>query len=101
MQLPRRYRLATEMNLLYSLDQHGISLSTLYRLVKNVKGPIVLVVKDADDNVSVCRLKRKEIYLFFSKGVWGISKRNIKIGPSLLRYRRMVRKKREKVEKKN
>lgn len=40
------------MNLLYSLDQHGISLSTLYRLVKNTKGPIVLVVQDADDNVS-------------------------------------------------
>lgn len=39
------------MNLLYSLDQHGISLSTLYRLVKNTKGPIVLVIKDADDNV--------------------------------------------------
>ncbi|KAG2231083.1 hypothetical protein INT48_001744 [Thamnidium elegans] len=50
--LPRRYKLATEMNLLYSLDQHGISLSTLYRQAKNTKGPIVLVVKDADDNVS-------------------------------------------------
>jgi hypothetical protein len=40
------------MNLIYSLDQHGISLSTLYRLVKPNKGPCVLVVKDADDNVS-------------------------------------------------
>jgi hypothetical protein len=52
MELPRRYRLAPEMNLLYSLDQHGISLSTLYRLVKMNKGPCVLVVKDADDNAS-------------------------------------------------
>ncbi|CAO3610544.1 unnamed protein product [Mucor hiemalis] len=50
-QLPRRYRLAPEMNLLYSLDQHGISLSSLYRLVKNTKGPIVLVIKDGDDNI--------------------------------------------------
>ncbi|CEI93600.1 hypothetical protein RMCBS344292_07831 [Rhizopus microsporus] len=49
--LPRRYRLAPEMALLYSLDQHGISLSTLYRLVKNNKGPCVLVIKDADNNV--------------------------------------------------
>lgn len=52
MELPRRYRLAPEMTLLYSLDQHGISLSTLYRLVKVNKGPCVLAVKDIDDNVS-------------------------------------------------
>ncbi|CAO3612345.1 unnamed protein product [Mucor fragilis] len=50
-ELPRRYRLAPEMTLLYSLDQHGISLSSLYRLVKANKGPCVLVIKDADDNV--------------------------------------------------
>ncbi|ORE04005.1 TLD-domain-containing protein [Rhizopus microsporus var. microsporus] len=49
--LPRRYRLAPEMALLYSLDQHGISLSTLYHLVKNNKGPCVLVIKDADNNI--------------------------------------------------
>ncbi|KAI8641285.1 TLDc domain-containing protein [Parasitella parasitica] len=39
------------MTLLYSIDQHGISLHTLYRLVKENKGPCVLVVKDEDDNV--------------------------------------------------
>ncbi|KAI8382372.1 TLDc domain-containing protein [Blakeslea trispora] len=39
------------MSLLYSLDQHGISLSSLYRLVKSNKGPCVFAIKDADDNV--------------------------------------------------
>ncbi|KAI8886012.1 TLD-domain-containing protein [Backusella circina FSU 941] len=51
LQLPSRYRLSSEWTLLYSLDQHGISMSTLYRLVKGNKGPIVLAVKDADDNI--------------------------------------------------
>ncbi|SAM09582.1 hypothetical protein [Absidia glauca] len=49
--LPQRYRLATRWSLLYSLDQHGISLTTLYRLVKNNKGPCLLAIKDADDQV--------------------------------------------------
>ncbi|CAO3590597.1 unnamed protein product [Absidia cylindrospora] len=49
--LPQRYRLATRWSLLYSLDQHGISLTTLYRLVKNNKGPCILAIKDAEDQV--------------------------------------------------
>ncbi|KAI8987751.1 TLD-domain-containing protein [Mycotypha africana] len=50
-ELPRRYRLAPEMTLLYSIDQHGISLHSLYRLAKNNKGPCVLSIKDANNNI--------------------------------------------------
>ncbi|KAI9015818.1 TLD-domain-containing protein [Phycomyces nitens] len=49
--LPRRYRLAPQWSLLYSLDQHGISLTTLYRLVKSNKGPCIITIKDADDQI--------------------------------------------------
>ncbi|KAI8990198.1 TLD-domain-containing protein [Pilobolus umbonatus] len=49
--LPRRYRLAAELKLLYSLDQHGISISTLYRLVKSTKGPVILAIKDSNNNL--------------------------------------------------
>ncbi|KAL1929418.1 hypothetical protein VTP01DRAFT_1556 [Rhizomucor pusillus] len=49
--LPRRYRLASQWSLLYSLDQHGTSLATLYRLVKANKGPCILAIKDAEDHV--------------------------------------------------
>ncbi|ORX63078.1 TLD-domain-containing protein [Hesseltinella vesiculosa] len=49
--LPQRYRLAKKWTLLYSIDQHGISLTTLYRLVKNNKGPCVFAIKDANDQV--------------------------------------------------
>lgn len=91
--LPRRYRLATEMNLLYSLDQHGISLSTLYRQSKNTKGPVVLVVKDADDNVSFFFLKKMIFFKRYEKpGIWGVFKRDFKSWNTLLWYRRMVKK---------
>ncbi|KAG0173419.1 oxidation resistance protein 1 [Apophysomyces sp. BC1015] len=49
--LPRRYRLAPQWQLLYSLDQHGISLSTLYNLVQSNIGPCMLAIRDADDQV--------------------------------------------------
>ncbi|KAI9243868.1 TLDc domain-containing protein [Sporodiniella umbellata] len=39
------------MTLLYSLDQHGISLMSLYRLVKSHKGPCVLTVKDGEGQI--------------------------------------------------
>ncbi|RUO96843.1 TLD-domain-containing protein [Jimgerdemannia flammicorona] len=48
--LPRRYRLAQNWNLLYSLDQHGSSISTLYHRIKG-KGPLVLAIKDDDDGI--------------------------------------------------
>ncbi|KAI9495775.1 TLDc domain-containing protein [Zychaea mexicana] len=42
---------APQWTLLYSLDQHGVSLSTLYRRVRSNKGPCLLTIKDADDQV--------------------------------------------------
>ncbi|CAO3638664.1 unnamed protein product [Cunninghamella blakesleeana] len=48
--LPRRYRLAGEWNLLYSLDQHGASLSTLYNHVDE-SGPCILILKDDEHQV--------------------------------------------------
>ncbi|KAI9318404.1 TLD-domain-containing protein [Dichotomocladium elegans] len=49
--LPRRYRVAPQWTLLYSLDQHGTSLATLYRRVGTNKGPCLLAIKDANDQV--------------------------------------------------
>jgi hypothetical protein len=49
--IPRRYRIAQKWNLLYSLDQHGISLATLYSLTKDYDGPCILVIKDANHQV--------------------------------------------------
>ncbi|CAG8446929.1 16821_t:CDS:2 [Acaulospora morrowiae] len=48
--LSRRLRYAPRWNLLYSLDQDGTSMSTLYYKVKD-KSPLVLAIKDMDDQV--------------------------------------------------
>ncbi|ORZ14164.1 TLD-domain-containing protein [Absidia repens] len=48
--LPRRYRLASEWNLLYSLDQHGASLSTLYHRAMD-SGPCIMVLRDDENQV--------------------------------------------------
>ncbi|CAG8572486.1 9306_t:CDS:2 [Rhizophagus irregularis] len=48
--LPRRVRLAPSWNLLYSLDQDGTSMTTMYHKVKD-KGPLILVIKDMDEQV--------------------------------------------------
>ncbi|CAG8486201.1 8124_t:CDS:2 [Diversispora eburnea] len=48
--LPRRIRLSTKWNLLYSLDQDGTSMNTMYYKVKD-KGPLILTIKDMDDQV--------------------------------------------------
>jgi hypothetical protein len=49
--LPRRYRISQRWNMLYSLDQHGISLATLYSLMKEYDGPCIMIIKDADEQV--------------------------------------------------
>ncbi|KAI8085119.1 TLD-domain-containing protein [Halteromyces radiatus] len=48
--LPRRYRLASEWKLLYSMNHHGTSLSTLYRSTMD-SGPCIMVLKDDDHQV--------------------------------------------------
>ncbi|GAA97134.1 uncharacterized protein L969DRAFT_94122 [Mixia osmundae IAM 14324] len=53
--LPPRLKLATEWSLLYSLDQHGVSLTTLYeRTQRGLRGSesgCVLVVRDSEGSV--------------------------------------------------
>ncbi|KAK4511811.1 uncharacterized protein ATC70_003810 [Mucor velutinosus] len=49
--IPRRYRIAQKWNLLYSLDQHGVSLATLYSCMKSFEGPCIMVIKDAQNQI--------------------------------------------------
>ncbi|KAI9482686.1 MAG: TLD-domain-containing protein [Benjaminiella poitrasii] len=49
--IPKRYRIAQKWGLIYSLDQHGISLSTLYTLMKRYDGPCIMILKDADKQI--------------------------------------------------
>ncbi|GAN04229.1 TLD-domain-containing protein [Mucor ambiguus] len=49
--IPRRYRIAQKWNLLYSLDQHGVSLATLYSCMKNFEGPCIMIIKDAQNQI--------------------------------------------------
>lgn len=92
--LPVRIRLASSWTLLYSLDQHGISLSTLYQKVKG-KGPCILAVKDANDEVcfstvlvllSLCATHLYHSMLDF----WRVSKWAFKAFAVILRYWRVV-----------
>ena len=48
---PALARLPKAWSLLYSLDQHGISLNTLYARCQDFKGGVLLVVRDAGDAV--------------------------------------------------
>ncbi|KAG0040999.1 oxidation resistance protein 1 [Podila clonocystis] len=50
LELPRKLRNATKWNLVYSSDQHGISMTTLYHRCRG-KGPMILAVKDSYDCV--------------------------------------------------
>ncbi|KAI8988972.1 TLDc domain-containing protein, partial [Pilobolus umbonatus] len=47
----RRYRIAPKWRLLYSLDQHGVSLHNLYSLMKRYEGPCMMIIKDADNQL--------------------------------------------------
>jgi len=49
--LPALARLPRSWTLLYSLDQHGISLSTLYTRCQNHPGGALLAIRDAGDTV--------------------------------------------------
>ncbi|KAI8640797.1 TLD-domain-containing protein [Parasitella parasitica] len=49
--IPRRFRIAQKWDLLYSLDQHGVSLGTLYFRMKDFEGPCILTIKDAKEQI--------------------------------------------------
>ncbi|KAI8370423.1 TLD-domain-containing protein [Radiomyces spectabilis] len=48
--LPSRLAVCSQWTLLFSLDQHGSSINTLYRRVQD-KGPCVLVIQTAQDEI--------------------------------------------------
>jgi len=48
--LPPRLRMAKAWKLIYALDQHGMSMSTLYNKSRK-SGPQVLAIRDIDGNV--------------------------------------------------
>ncbi|KAI8869589.1 TLD-domain-containing protein, partial [Ramicandelaber brevisporus] len=48
--LPVRLRIHQRWNLLYSLNQHGVSFTSLLRLSKD-KGPCLLLIRDENDNI--------------------------------------------------
>ena len=53
--VPPRLQLCDEWNLVYSLEQDGVSLGTLYKKCENLRGlrnGFVLVVKDGEGDVS-------------------------------------------------
>ncbi|CAO3651848.1 unnamed protein product [Cunninghamella blakesleeana] len=83
---PSRFRLSKKWALLYSLDQHGISITTLYRLVKNNKGPCILCIKDADDKVFGAFLNEslKPSSSYYGTGecfLWRTTKEGVKVYP--------------------
>ncbi|KAJ3040720.1 oxidation resistance protein 1 [Rhizophlyctis rosea] len=49
--LPPLLRESTRWHLVYSLDQHGISLNTLYKRAQDDHGPQLLVIRDSKENV--------------------------------------------------
>lgn len=74
--LPPRYRLSTTWTLLYSLDQHGISIQTMYeRMRVGLRGSdsgVVLVVKDGEGNVFGAYVNEglKESRSYYGDGTW-------------------------------
>ncbi|KAI8884461.1 TLD-domain-containing protein [Backusella circina FSU 941] len=52
--IPKRYQIASGWSLLYSLDQHGASLKTMYEKTRNCANPCILAIRDSDDQVFGC-----------------------------------------------
>ncbi|KAI8380612.1 TLD-domain-containing protein [Choanephora cucurbitarum] len=49
--LPSRISISSQWSLVYSLDQHGASLNTLYNRCKLIHGPCLLVIQDSHDQI--------------------------------------------------
>lgn len=74
--LSPRLRISTKWNLLYSLDQHGISIGTMYERMKvglrGSSGGVVLVVKDGRGSVFGAYVNEvlKEGSSYYGDGTW-------------------------------
>lgn len=63
--VPERQRIEDEWNLVYSLDQDGASLATLYKMCSGYEGSrasFVLVIKDNDGGVSISYTKKALLF---------------------------------------
>ncbi|KAG2199450.1 TLD-domain-containing protein [Mucor mucedo] len=49
--LPSRISVSSKWSLVYSLDQHGASLNTLYNRTSKSKGPCLMVIQDNNDEI--------------------------------------------------
>ncbi|KAI8369656.1 TLD-domain-containing protein [Blakeslea trispora] len=49
--LPPRISISSQWSLVYSLDQHGASLNTLYYRCRSIHGPCLLVIQDSQDQI--------------------------------------------------
>ncbi|KAI8971925.1 TLD-domain-containing protein [Mycotypha africana] len=49
--IPQRYKIFSTWKLLYSLEQHGTSLGTLFSCMKGYEGPCVMIIKDIDEQL--------------------------------------------------
>lgn len=62
--------MAHEWRLLYSMDQHGSSLQTLFYNVQKHLGPCLLVIQTTDEEVNTATSKAENInahFLFLAK----------------------------------
>lgn len=80
--LPPRLRLSTTWTLLYSLDQHGISIQTMYERMRvglcGSDSGVVLVVKDADGSMFGAYVNEglKESRSYYGDGTWCVGSRS-------------------------
>lgn len=77
--MPARLRISTRWKLLYSLDQHGTSLKTMYECMEEVLGELdggcVLVVKDTRGAIFGAYINEglREQRSYYGDGSWCVS----------------------------
>jgi len=87
--VPPRLQLCEEWNLVYSLDQDGVSLGTLYKKCDDLRGlrnGFVLVVKDGEGGVSHSPFHVQE-FMLTKLALRGLPNRSTTPIPSLLWHR--------------
>ena len=63
-------------HLAYSTSRHGFSLKSLYRKLRGIDSPVLLVIKDSNDQVISLSLEDLVIFCI-SWHVWGTEKRDL------------------------